>query len=140
MMQVVEAAQIAAIAEDIEKMPMGYDTLVSEGGSAFSGGQRQRLSLARALANHPAILLLDEATSALDVVTEHTVERNLGRLPCTQVIIAHRLSTIRNANVILVLDQGRIVEQGTHEQLLRNNGFYMQLIQTQLQNGELAPA
>ncbi len=138
MERVIEAARIAAIDEDIEKMPMGYDTLVSEGGSAFSGGQRQRVALARALAHHPALLLLDEATSALDVVTEHTVERNLSRLPCTQVVIAHRLSTIRNADVILVLDQGRIVEQGTHEQLLRGNGFYTHLIQTQLQNGEIA--
>ena len=83
---------------------------------------------------------MDEATSALDVVTERIVERNLSRLPCTQVIIAHRLSTIRNANMILVLDQGRIVEQGTHEQLLRKNGFYTQLIQTQIQNGEIAMA
>jgi ATP-binding cassette, subfamily B, bacterial len=138
MERVIEAASIAAIDEDIEKMPMGYDTLVSEGGSAFSGGQRQRLALARALAHHPSLLLLDEATSALDVVTEHSVEQNLGRLPCTQIIIAHRLSTIRNANLILVLDQGRIVEQGTHEQLLRRNGFYAHLIQTQLQNGEIA--
>ncbi len=138
MERVIEAAQIAAIADDIEKMPMGYDTLVSEGGSAFSGGQRQRLALARALANHPALLLLDEATSALDVVTERMVEQNLNRLPCTQIIIAHRLSTIRNADVILVLDHGHIVEQGTHEQLLRRNGFYTQLIQTQLQNGEIA--
>jgi ATP-binding cassette subfamily B protein len=138
MRQIVEAAQLAAIDEDIEKMPMGYDTLVSEGGSAFSGGQRQRLALARALANHPAILLLDEATSALDVATEQIVEHNLSRLPCTQIIIAHRLSTIRNADVILVLDQGRIVEQGSHAQLLRKNGFYARLIQTQLQNGEIA--
>jgi ATP-binding cassette, subfamily B, bacterial len=138
MEQIVEAARMAAIDEDIEKMPMGYDTLVSEGGSALSGGQRQRLSLARALAHHPALLLLDEATSALDVVTERTVERNLRRLPCTQIIIAHRLSTIRNADVILVLDRGHIVEKGSHEQLLRNNGFYKQLIQTQLQNGEIA--
>ena len=140
MERIIEAASIAAIDEDIDKMPMGYDTLVSEGGSAFSGGQRQRLALARALAHHPALLLLDEATSALDVVTERIVERNLSRLPCTQVIIAHRLSTIRNADMILVLDQGRIVEQGTHEQLLRKNGFYTQLIQTQIQNGEIAMA
>ncbi|HEY5002285.1 MAG TPA: ABC transporter transmembrane domain-containing protein [Ktedonobacteraceae bacterium] len=136
--RVIEAARIAAIDEDIEKMPMGYDTLVSEGGSAFSGGQRQRVALARALAHHPALLLLDEATSALDVVTEQAIERNLNRLPCTQVIIAHRLSTIRNADVIMVLDQGHIVEQGSHEQLLRGNGFYRHLIQTQLQNGEIA--
>jgi ATP-binding cassette, subfamily B, bacterial len=137
MERVIEAAQIAAIADDIDKMPMGYDTLVSEGGSAFSGGQRQRLSLARALANHPALLLLDEATSSLDVVTERIVEQNLKRLPCTQIIIAHRLSTIRNADVILVLDHGTIVEQGTHEQLLRRNGYYAQLIQIQLQSREI---
>lgn len=133
MERIMEAAQIAAIAGDIEKMSMGYDTLVSEGGSAFSGGQRQRLSLARALAHHPTLLLLDEATSSLDVVTEQRVEQNLRRLPCTQIVIAHRLSTIRNADVILVLDHGSIVEQGTHEQLLRRNGFYARLIQIQLQ-------
>ena len=138
MNQIIDAAEMAAIDEDIEKMPMGYDTLVSEGGSAFSGGQRQRLALARALASNPAILLLDEATSALDVVTERVVERNLNELHCTQIVIAHRLSTIRNADVILVLDQGRIIEQGTHAQLLRKDGFYAHLIQTQLQNGEIA--
>jgi len=138
MERIIEAAQLAAIASDIEKMPMGYDTLVSEGGSVFSGGQRQRLALARALANHPALLLLDEATSALDVVTEQIIARNLRGLPCTQIIIAHRLSTIRNADLIVMLDQGSIVEQGTHEQLLSRNGFYARLIQTQLRAGEVA--
>ena len=140
MEQVIEAAQAAAIHEDIEKMPMGYETLLSEGGSVFSGGQRQRLALARALASIPGLVLLDEATSALDVTTERAVEQNLNRLACTQIIIAHRLSTIRNADLILVLDQGRIVEQGTHNQLLRNRGFYAHLIKIQVENGEIQAA
>ncbi len=130
--QLMAAAHLAVIAEDIERMPMGYETLVAEGGSAFSGGQRQRIALARALANHPAILLLDEATSALDVGTERQVARNLAGLRCTQIIIAHRLSTIRNADLIVVLEEGHIVEQGTHEHLLQRQGYYAQLIQTQL--------
>ncbi len=138
--RVIKAAQAAAIHEDIEKMPMGYETQLSEGGSVFSGGQRQRLALARALAHRPALLLLDEATSALDVTTEQAVERNLNRFSCTQIVIAHRLSTIRNADLILVLEQGRIVEQGTHQQLLRNGGFYARLIKTQLENGEIDAA
>ncbi len=140
MARIVKAAQAAAIHEDIEKMPMGYETLLSEGGSVFSGGQRQRLALARALANHPALLLLDEATSALDVTTERAVEQNLQRLSCTQIVIAHRLSTVRNADLILVLDQGRVVEQGTHQQLLRRRGFYAQLIKIQIENGEIEAA
>jgi ABC-type bacteriocin/lantibiotic exporter with double-glycine peptidase domain len=140
MARIVKAAQAAAIHEDIEKMPMGYETLLSEGGSVFSGGQRQRLALARALANHPALLLLDEATSALDVTTEQAVEQNLQRLSCTQIVIAHRLSTVRNADLILVLDQGRVVEQGTHQQLLRRRGFYAQLIKIQIENGEIEAA
>jgi ATP-binding cassette, subfamily B, bacterial len=135
--QVIKAAQMAAIHEDIMQMAMEYETLVSEGGSALSGGQRQRLALARALANSPVILLLDEATSALDVVTERVVEENLRKLQCTQIIIAHRLSTIRNADIILVIDKGTIVERGSHEDLLQQNGYYAKLIQSQLASGEI---
>jgi ABC-type bacteriocin/lantibiotic exporter with double-glycine peptidase domain len=137
MEQIIQAASAAAIHEDILQMPMEYGTLVSEGGSALSGGQRQRLALARALAHHPVILLLDEATSALDVLTEQIVERNLHTLACTQIIIAHRLSTIRNADLILVLDQGTILERGTHAELLARQGFYASLIQSQLASGEI---
>jgi ABC-type bacteriocin/lantibiotic exporter with double-glycine peptidase domain len=131
--QVIEAARIAAIHTDIMRMPMGYDTLVAEGGSALSGGQRQRLAIARAIAHVPTILLLDEATSHLDVITERRVAENLHTLACTQLIIAHRLSTIRDADVILVLDQGTIVEHGSHEELLRRNGYYASLMREQLE-------
>jgi ABC-type bacteriocin/lantibiotic exporter with double-glycine peptidase domain len=134
--QVVEAAKIAAIDEDIIDMPMGYDTFVSEGGSALSGGQRQRLALARAIAHAPKILVLDEATSHLDVVTEQRVAQHVQALACTQIIIAHRLSTIRNADLILVLEQGTIVEQGPHHELLRRQGYYAGLMQQQLEHGE----
>jgi ABC-type bacteriocin/lantibiotic exporter with double-glycine peptidase domain len=137
MEQVIQAAQAAALHEDILCMPMEYETFVAEGGAALSGGQRQRLALARALANHPVILLLDEATSALDVVTEQAVEQNIRALKCTQIIIAHRLSTIRHADLILVLDQGAILERGTHAELLRQHGYYAQLIQSQLATGEI---
>jgi ATP-binding cassette, subfamily B, bacterial len=135
--QVMQTAQLAAIHDEIMQMPMEYETMVSEGGNALSGGQRQRLALARALAHHPAILLLDEATSNLDVVTERVIEQNVRQLPCTQIIIAHRLSTIRNADMILVLDQGTIVERGTHQELLQQGGYYAHLIQSQLANGEI---
>ncbi len=134
--QVFKAAMIACIHEDITNMPMGYDTFVSEGGSALSGGQRQRLAIARAVAHQPVILLLDEATSSLDVVTEQKVSQNLQRLACTQIIIAHRLSTIRDADLILVMDQGTIVEQGTHDELLRRNGYYARLVRQQLEKEE----
>lgn len=132
MEKIIAAAQLAAIHEDVLKMPMEYETLVSEGGSALSGGQRQRLALARALAHHPAILLLDEATSNLDVITEQQVERNLHTVPCTQIIIAHRLSTIIDADVIVVLDRGTIVEKGSHFELMVRNGYYAQLVRSQV--------
>jgi ATP-binding cassette subfamily B protein len=135
--RIIKVAKLAAIHDDIMQMPMEYETFVSEGGSALSGGQRQRLALARALANTPSLLLLDEATSALDVVTEKIIEQNLQKLQCTQIIIAHRLSTIRNADLILVVDRGTIVERGTHESLLERNGYYAKLIQSQLASGEI---
>jgi ATP-binding cassette, subfamily B, bacterial len=132
---VVTAAELAAIHDDIMAMPMQYDTFVSEGGSALSGGQRQRLAIARAIAHDPAILLLDEATSHLDVETERKVAENLRTLACTQIIIAHRLSTVRDADTILVLDQGTIVERGTHPDLLRRAGHYAGLVRRQLESG-----
>jgi ABC-type bacteriocin/lantibiotic exporter with double-glycine peptidase domain len=132
----IRAAQLAALHQDILQWPMGYETFVSEGGNALSGGQRQRLAIARALAHEPALLLLDEATSALDVVTERIVEQNLNQLACTQILIAHRLSTIKNADLILVLDQGKIVERGSHQQLLEKKGYYARLIHNQLVSGD----
>jgi ABC-type bacteriocin/lantibiotic exporter with double-glycine peptidase domain len=126
--QVLEAARLAAIHDEIIQMPMSYETMVAEGGSGLSGGQRQRLSLARALAHQPAVLLLDEATSHLDTVTERLVDENLKQIPCTRIAIAHRLSTVRNADMILVLDRGTIVEQGSHEELLVQTGHYAALV------------
>lgn len=132
MESIVKAATLAALDGDIQQMPMGYETYVAEAGNAISGGQRQRLAIARALANHPSILLLDEATSALDVITERIIEQNLKSLACTQIIIAHRLSTVRDADTILVLNQGSIVESGSHKELLAMQGYYARLIQNQL--------
>jgi ATP-binding cassette subfamily B protein len=134
--RVMEAAKIAAIHEEIMAMPLGYDTPISEGGGALSGGQRQRLAIARAVAHRPSILLLDEATSHLDVVTEQAVAQNLQALACTQIVIAHRLSTVRDADFILVLDQGSIVEVGRHQQLVRRKGHYAKLVRQQLGPGE----
>jgi ATP-binding cassette, subfamily B, bacterial len=126
---IIRAAQLAAIDADIQAMPMGYETPLSEGGGGLSGGQRQRLFLARVLINQPKILLLDEATSHLDTVCERIVEENLDRCGCTRIVIAHRLSTIQNADLILVMDQGQIIERGTHTELIARNGHYNELTQ-----------
>lgn len=133
MEQVTSAARLAAIDDDILAMPMAYETQISEDGSALSGGQRQRISLARALAFKPTVLILDEATSHLDVVTEAEVERNLDTLQSTRIIVAHRLSTIRNADLILVLENGEIVEQGAHSELMEVSGLYAHLVSSQSQ-------
>ena len=126
-----EAAEIAGIADDIRNMPMGMHTQISEGQGGISGGQKQRLMIARAVAPKPDILIFDEATSALDNITQQKVSEALDRLKCTRIVIAHRLSTIRNCSRILVLDQGKIIEEGTYEELIARNGMFADLIARQ---------
>lgn len=126
------AAERAGIADDIREMPMGMYTIISEGSGNISGGQRQRLLIARALANKPAIVLLDEATSALDNRTQAIVTQSLSQMHCTRVIVAHRLTTIRDADRILVMDGGSIVENGTYEELAAMDGLFAKLIQRQV--------
>lgn len=126
-----EAAELAGIAEDIRRMPMGMHTIISEGSGGVSGGQCQRLMIARAIAPKPRILMFDEATSALDNITQKTVSESLDGLKCTRIVIAHRLSTIRRCDRILVLDQGRILEDGTYDELIAKNGSFAQLVARQ---------
>ena len=126
-----EAAEIAGIADDIRAMPMGMQTLISEGAGGISGGQKQRLMIARAVAPRPKILMFDEATSALDNKTQKQVSDALDALKCTRIVIAHRLSTIRHCDRILVLDKGKIVEDGTYEELIAENGLFAALVAKQ---------
>jgi ABC-type bacteriocin/lantibiotic exporter with double-glycine peptidase domain len=131
--KIVDAARLAAVETDIRAMPMGFDTILADGGASLSGGQRQRVALARALVHKPALLILDEATSALDSETERRVIRNLEDLRCTRIVLAHRLSTIVNADLILVMDGGEVVETGTHHELLSRGEHYSRLVAAQLQ-------
>ena len=126
-----EAAETACIAEDIREMPMGMHTVVSEGQGNISGGQKQRLMIARAVAPKPAILIFDEATSALDNITQKKVTEALDKLECTRIVIAHRLSTIRSCSRILYLSEGRVLEEGTYEELMAKNGLFEAMVARQ---------
>jgi ATP-binding cassette subfamily B protein len=125
---------VANAHEFIDRLPLGYETKIGESGLAVSGGQKQRIAIARAVYTKPPVLILDEATSSLDSESEHVVQENMDRLleGRTCFVIAHRLSTIRNADTILVLEKGRLVERGTHDELLKRRGLYYYLSSQQL--------
>ena len=126
-----QAAEMASIADDIRDMPMGMHTLISEGSGGISGGQKQRLMIARAIAPKPKILMFDEATSALDNITQKKVSEAIDSLKCTRIVIAHRLSTIQHCDRIIVLDKGKIIEEGKYEDLIKQNGFFAELVKRQ---------
>ena len=126
-----EAAEKAGVADDIRAMPMGMNTIISEGQGGISGGQRQRIMIARAIAPKPKLLIFDEATSALDNKTQKQVSESLDAMGCTRLVIAHRLSTIRHCDRILVLDGGKIIEDGTYEELIAQGGYFAELVERQ---------
>lgn len=125
------AAELAGIADDIRNMPMGMNTVIQEGSGGISGGQKQRLMIARAIAPNPRILLFDEATSALDNITQKKVSESLDSLNCTRIVVAHRLSTIKQCDRIIVLEKGHIIEDGTYEELMAKGGSFAQLVERQ---------
>ena len=127
-----EAARMAGLDEDIRKMPMGMHTVISEGGGTLSGGQKQRLLIAGALVRKPGIIFFDEATSALDNRTQEVVSKSQEQLKATRIVIAHRLSTIRNADRIYCLEKGRIVQSGTYDELIAQEGFFKELASRQI--------
>lgn len=127
----MEAARKAGIADDICGMPMQMHTVVSEGQGGLSGGQHQRLMIARAIAPKPKLLIFDEATSALDNLTQKQVSNALDQMKCTRLVIAHRLSTIQHCDRILVLDGGRIVEDGTYDALIKKAGAFASMVERQ---------
>ena len=131
-----EAAEIAGIADDIRRMPMQMHTWISEGQGGISGGQKQRLMIARAIAPKPRILFFDEATSDLNNVTQKKISEAMDTMKCTRIVIAHRLSTIRQCDRILVLDHGKIIEDGNYEELIARNGFFAELVDRQRLDGE----
>ena len=126
-----KAAEIACIADDIREMPMGMHTMISEGQGGVSGGQKQRLMIARAIAPKPSILIFDEATSALDNIAQKKVTEALNELNCTRLVVAHRLSTIRSCNRILYLGDGKILEEGTYDELMEKNGLFADMVARQ---------
>lgn len=126
-----DAAEMAGIADDIRRMPMGMHTVISEGSGGVSGGQRQRLMIARAIAPKPKILMFDEATSALDNITQKIVSDSLDKLKCTRIVIAHRLSTIKQCDRIIYLEKGKIAEDGTYDELIAKNGKFAELVERQ---------
>jgi ATP-binding cassette subfamily C protein len=127
-----EAVAQVGLAADIKEMPMQLQTVVSEGGGGLSGGQRQRLLIARALVRKPRVLIFDEATSALDNATQAEVKASLDKLNVTRIVVAHRLSTIRDVHRIVVMDRGKVVEQGSYEELQQQNGLFARLASRQM--------